>query len=62
MQRMNLQQGRPFANGYSSRRVDTVMGTRMESKTQVRKSASPNFGNANYIFVLLNANYNAMPS
>ncbi|CAL9105221.1 unnamed protein product [Musa textilis] len=47
MQRMNLQQGRPFANGYSGRRVDTVMGTRTESKTQVRKSASPNFVSTN---------------
>ncbi|RRT71117.1 hypothetical protein B296_00026969 [Ensete ventricosum] len=47
MQRMNLQRGMTFANGYSTRRVDTMMGTRTENKTQARKSASPNFVSAN---------------
>ncbi|CAD5177450.1 unnamed protein product [Musa acuminata subsp. malaccensis] len=43
---MNSQQGRPSANGYNHRRVDTVTGSRMDSKMQSRKSAFPSFGNA----------------
>ncbi|CAL9054298.1 unnamed protein product [Musa banksii] len=46
---MNSQQGRPSANGYNHRRVDTVTGSRMDSKMQSRKSAFPSFGSSNGI-------------